>query len=257
MDQISDLLHKWMLESLHNRIIVNTKDGSVLVFIPAGTFTMGDGRDTDTTEHQVFISDYWISIYCVTRHQYAKFIQATNYQQIQHKALCNPILQVYKDHPVVCVDWNDANAYAQWAGCQLPTEAQWEKAARGPHELLYPWGNSWNSGYCHTRRNAVKQTTCQVHAYPHGVSGYGTYNQSGNVWEWCADWYDQDYYNLNLGVIKTDPPGPELGTQRVIRGGSWCYEDSGYFRTTYRYWHEPNYRRDSLGFRLVLPYPKP
>jgi formylglycine-generating enzyme required for sulfatase activity len=92
-----------------------------------------------------------------------------------------------------------------------------------------------------------------VYDYPNGVSGYGTYNQSGNVLEWCYDWYDQDYYNYCIqNKIIHDPRGPDIGTYRVARGGSRTYKDANCFRATYRYWHDPNFCRDTLGFRIVL-----
>lgn len=255
MEQTSKLLHQWLQESLLNRIIVNTKDESVLVFIPEGKFTMGDSQDDDNPKHEVFLSGYWIGMYCITNAQYAKFIQATGYYPLQHKALCNPSIDKTGKtvgnplHPITCIGWEDAKAYAKWANCQLPTEAQWEKAARGPQGLLYPWGNSWNYRHCQcNRHNRNNNKTCMVYDYPTGVSGYGTYNQSGNVWEWCADWYDSEYYrSSNSKQVVENPQGPDAGSYRVIRGGSSLYNEPGYFRTTYRYWHDPGYRRNSVG----------
>lgn len=251
MELIANLLNDWMQEALQNRIVINTKDSSVMVFVPAGAFTMGDDHCDDNPKHQVYLTGYWISIYCVTVNQYARFVRANGYKIAKHKALCEPQLGTRQDHPVVCVGWQDAKAYADWAGCQLPTEAQWERAARGPQGFLYPWGNTWEARRCHSKLNCGDQTTCKVYDYPIGCSGYGTYNQSGNVWEWCADWYEKNYYQRHGHDIVKDPTGPPAGTNRVVRGGSWCYDDPGYFRATYRYWHDPSYRRDSLGFRLV------
>ena len=133
MDQITTLLRTWMQEALLNRIVLNTIDNSLLIHIPAGPFTMGDGQDHDSPKHQVNLSGYWIGMYCVTKAQYAKFMQLTGYKLVKHKALCEPIFNPkLKDgeHPVVCISWQDAKAYAEWAKCTLPTEAQWEKAAR-------------------------------------------------------------------------------------------------------------------------------
>ena len=149
---------------------------------------------------------------------------------------------------MVCVSWGDAIAYAKWAGCALPTEAQWEKAARGPAGLIYPWGNDWDEGQCRNDANKGNETTSPVFGYPGGVSGYGTYNQSGNVWEWCADWYDGGYYGQSPG---RDPRGPEGGADRVNRGGGWWNGFPGLFRGAHRDWHDPGYRYVNLGFRLV------
>ena len=122
-------------------------------------------------------------------------------------------------HPVVNVSWNDASAYAKWAGCSLPTEAQWEKAARGPKGLDYPWGDDWDWGKCrhNTNRNSGRGQTCAVWEYPAGTSGCGTCNQSGNVWEWCRDWKG-DYPTVG---VERNPEGPSTGSGRVYRGGSW------------------------------------
>jgi formylglycine-generating enzyme required for sulfatase activity len=257
LGQMPKLLQRWMQEALHNRIVVNAKDGSVLVYVPEGEFEMGDGKDSDSPKHRVFLSAYWVGIYCVTNAQYLKFVQATGYRTPNQKILCTPVWEGRKlppdqaDHPVVCVGWDDAQAYAEWAGCRLPTEAQWEKAARGPQGLIYPWGNDWDSSRCRRHLNRGNEATCRVYDYPAGISGYGTYNQSGNVWEWCRDWYDKDYYGRAGKLPIRDPHGPDGGIYRVIRGGSWWYDDAGYFRATYRYWNDPGYRRDCLGFRLI------
>lgn len=253
MDQVANLLRSWMIESLQNRIIVNTKDGSVMVFIPAGTFEMGDGLDLDTPKHQVHLSGFWIGIYCITGAQFEKFLKTTSYPLTRHKGLCRPVFLGQREHPVVCVKWEEAQAYAQWANCSLPTEAQWEKAARGPKNFLYPWGNTWDARRCRCRIGRDKITNCRVYDYPNGVSGYGTYNQSGNVSEWCADWYDEDYYkHLGSNLVK-NPQGPNSGIYRAVRGGNRSYQDPQFFRSTYRYWHDPHFCRDSLGFRIVCP----
>lgn len=251
MNSITNLLRGWMLEALQNRIIVNTKDGSVMVFVEEGNFVMGDDLDHDTPQHQVHLSGFWIGIYCVTGAQFENFLRTTNYKLIRPKSLCKPVFLGQREHPVVCVKWEDAQAYAEWAGCALPTEAQWEKAARGPQGFLYPWGNTWDARRCRCRIGNDKITNCRAYDYPNGVSGYGTYNQSGNVLEWCADWYDPNYYKNCDSHLTTNPTGPNNGTYRVVRGGSRNYQESQFFRATYRYWHDPHFCRDSLGFRIV------
>lgn len=158
-----------------------------------------------------------------------------------------PCPEAKLDHPVVCVDWDDASAYATWAGCELPTEAQWEKAARGPSGTIYPWGNDWDQAKCRNNKNKGSEETAPVWAYPEGMSGYGTYQQSGNVWEWCRDWHG-DYKTTG---VQSNPTGPQRCSRRVFRGGSWYYDVASFFRGAYRDGDDPDDRRGLLGFRLV------
>ena len=226
-------------------LAVNQQDGSIMVYVPEGGFEMGDGQYSDCPKHKVQLSAYWIGVYCVTNAQYLKFVEATGHRppdDSRHKE------KQYAAHPVTYVSWDDAVAYAKWAGCQLPTEAQWEKAARGPSGLIYPWGKDWDQAKCRNDKNKGSETTAPVHAYPEGASGYGTYNQSGNVWEWCADWYGEGYYKQSP---QRDPAGPATGSGRVHRGGSWWYDDPARFRGAYRHWNAPGCRFVFLGFRLV------
>ncbi|WP_295582333.1 SUMF1/EgtB/PvdO family nonheme iron enzyme [uncultured Lamprocystis sp.] len=204
---------EWLDDGCPPPLAVNAKDSSIMVYVPAGEFEMGDGRDPDCPKHQVFVSAYWIGVYAVTNAQYLRFMQAT-----RHPAPNKEVHGEAAACPVTDISWDDATAYARWAGCALPTEAQWEKAARGPKGLIYPWGKDWGASRC--RHDPYKRCTwtCAVFGYPDGVSGYGTYNQSGNVWEWCADWYGNDYYGKSPA---RDPRGPEGGSGRVRRGGSW------------------------------------
>ena len=150
---------------------------------------------------------------------------------------------------MVEVSWDDAQSYAVWSGCCLPTEAQWEKAARGPGGLLYPWGDDWDESKCRNDRTKGSEQTSAVWDYPEGISGYGTYQQSGNVWEWCGDWYDESYYQT--AEAKTNPTGPTSGSGRVHRGGSWGYAGASDFRGARRGWSAPGYRGGGMGFRLV------
>ncbi len=236
---------------IEHPLAVNAQDGSVMVYVPEGELTMGDGQDKDCPKHKVQLSAYWIGVYCVTNAQYLRFVEAN-----KHRV---PNNQVHREagkaaHPVTDISWDDATAYAKWAGCALPTEAQWEKAARGPGGLIYPWGNDWEASRCRNNTNKGNETTCPVSGYPGGVSGYGTYNQSGNVWEWCSDWYDSDYYGKSPA---RDPRGPKGGSYRVNRGGSWWNDDPVRFRGAYRRRRVPGYRLVYLGFRLVRPASPP
>ncbi len=254
--RLADLRRSWALDEVRNRLAVNRKDGSVLVYVPEGEFEMGDGRESNCPPHRVFLSAYWIGVYCVTNAQYLKFVEATG-QRAPDQSDWSDVPPIWKGrrfpkekagHPVVCVSWDDAVTYAKWAGCQLPTEAQWEKAARGPRGLVYPWGNDWGGTKCRHEKNKGSETTCPVYGYPQGISGYGTYNQSGNVWEWCADWHDNGHYGKSPG---RDPGGPEGGSLRVYRGGCWWGAGPVDFRGAYRVGIVPGFRFVYLGFRLV------
>ena len=244
----------WREAGCPSPLAVNQRDGSIMVYVPEGEFEMGDGQEGNCPKHKVHLSAYWIGMYCVTNAQYLTFVDATGHRPPDKTDYGTPVWngrsfpKEKAAHPVVCVDWDDAQAYARWAGCQLPTEAQWEKAARGPSGLIYPWGNDWDQAKCRNDKNKGSEQTAPVHAYPQGASGYGTYNQSGNVWEWCADWYDSGYYKNSQ---QQDPAGPATGSGRVDRGGSWGYDDPANFRGALRSWGGPGYRYGYRGFRLV------
>ncbi len=218
------------------------RDGIVMVYIPAGEFTMGsnDGRDDEKPPHKVNLDGYWMGKTEVTVGQYKKFISEAG-----HRSLPDYVSKYSPgdNHPVIGVSWDDAAAYCKWLPkkgglkFKLPTEAQWEKAARGTDGRKYPWGNSPPSG---KKVNfADKQVwlkkkyswadkdiddgyayTAPVESYPQGASPYGMLNMAGNVWEWCNDWYGSDYYKKSS---YKNPMGPASGTNRVLRGGGWIH----------------------------------
>jgi formylglycine-generating enzyme required for sulfatase activity len=149
---------------------------------------------------------------------------------------------------VVLVSWNDADAYCQWAGKQLPTEAQWEKAARGPASDAvrnYAWGNEFDPARANTNESRLNDTTPVGSFSPQGDSPYGGADMTGNVWEWVADWYGGDYYSQSP---PRNPPGPATGSFKILRGGSWLF-DEVYARTAFRYNVNPDYTYDFTGFR--------
>jgi formylglycine-generating enzyme required for sulfatase activity len=247
------ILHDWIRQAAVNRLVVNDRDGSVLVYVPPGEFEMGDGQDRNCPKHRVWLDGYYIGIYAVTNAQYRRFVEATGHRAPDQAVFGTAVWQgksfpVEKaDHPVVCVSWEDAQAYGKWAGLRLPTEAQWERAARGPGNWKYPWGQEWEGDRCRHSGNRGNETTCLVYGYGRGVSGYGCYNMSGNVWEWCEDWYDDGYYTKGPA---RNPRGPEGGSRRVYRGGSW-HEGTYNCRASCRDGGGPGDRCDNRGFRLA------
>ena len=228
-------------------VITNAKDGSELILIPAGEFTMGspsgEGDDDEHPRHQVYLSAYYIGKYEVTNKQFARFVNETGYKAGGDWNICSNSSTA--DHPVDCVTWNDAAAYCKWAGLRLPTEAEWEKAARGTDGREYPWGNEWNTGRCNSTPSSSR--TKPVGSYPDGASPYGAMDMAGNVEEWCADWYG-GYSSLS----QSNPRGPWIGSVRVLRGGSWKNGYSSIFRCAGRGWRDPGYRYNDrdFGFRV-------
>jgi formylglycine-generating enzyme required for sulfatase activity len=240
------------------------KDGSVMVRVPAGTFTMGSSEyDDEKPVHDVYVDEFWIDKYEVTNRQYKRFCDATDRSYpLDPDFLGMPnYFENKPEYPVVNVSWEDAQAYCAWAGKRLPTEAEWEKAARGTDSRKYPWGNAAPSGsrcnyadkrtdYSWRDRNADDgyARTAPVGTFPAGASPYGCQDMAGNVWEWCSDWYDKDYYG---NTAKNNPGGPSSGSSRVIRGGSWiCHATN--LRCSDRFDSDPASRHYNLGFRCVV-----
>jgi len=225
-----------------------------MVLVPAGTFTMGNGND-DVNEqpvHSVNLSAYTIDKYEVTNASYAVCVDAGK---------CAPPLDTrsatrstyygdsqYKNYPVVNVTWEMAKKYCEWRGARLPSEAEWEKAARGAKTQTYPWGNSIDCSKANYKGCSGNDTS-EVGKYKDGQSPYGVFDMAGNVWEWTADWYQENYY-ATLGDNVLDPLGPAAGDSRVIRGGSY-FNTQKSVRTTIRNFSDPKINYPYLGFRCA------
>lgn len=222
---------------------INGKDGSVLVAIPSGDFIMG-GDDCGPSEkpiHKVYLAKYSIGKYEVTVGQYRKFCKATGKTMAKQ-----PTWNTRDDHPVVNVSWKDAKAYCDWAGLRLPTEAEWEKAARGTDGRKYPWGDDLSRGDCNSAGGSDGyEETAPVGSFTTSASPYGCLDMIGNVWEWCNDWYGE--YDSKQSK---DPKGPTSGERRIARGGS-AINDYFYCRTYFREADEPSFHDNYTGFRVA------
>jgi formylglycine-generating enzyme required for sulfatase activity len=245
------------------------RDGSEILLIPAGEFLMGS-TETDISnwlkthskedatwfeeekpQHKVILDNYYIAKNLVTVAQYQMFCQETGMQMPSV-----PKWGWHDNHPIVNVSWNEASAYAKWAGGSLPTEAQWEKAARGTDGRIFPWGNTWDSSKCSNGIGKQQGTIFPVGSYPTGASPYGVLDMAGNISQWCSDWYGEKYYKNSP---TKNPAGPATGDGRAMRGGganTWSGNYIGLFRTSFRGECLPDFRYYCYGFRCVYLLPE-
>jgi sulfatase modifying factor 1 len=228
--------------------VTTGKDGAEMVLVPAGAFWMGGDRhgDNEKPRHEVTLDAFYIDKYEVTNALYRTFMRATRGTTGRFWAWVYSTSNDAKQ-PVVSVSWDDADAYCRWAGKRLPTEAEWEKAARGTDGREYPWGNQWEAG----RANVSWLGLADVGSYPTGASPYGVHDMAGNVWEWVADRYAEDYYK---GSPRRNPQGPDAGTSRVLRGGSWMSRASS-ARVAGRSLSKPDVQDPTTGFRCARGVP--
>ena len=302
---------------------VNEKDGAEMALIPAGEFLMGTSEEElkallpvskedarawksawgnrnkfdplpdrkeafadELPQHKVYLDAYYMYKTEVTRAQYRKFCQETGRAMPPNPEWIptDPEAQAKHDtEPIVNVSWDDANAYAKWAGGTLPTEAQWEKAARGGDRRLYPWGDAWppTNGAGNLADQTLKESgwrglswSLTIDGYTDGcayvapvgkstANPYGLYDLAGNVGEWCADWYDAEYYKKSP---EKNPTGPETGTDHMIRGGGWGWYQPGKAPGQFRCADRNRIKSEGfrslkssneIGFRCVVPSPGP
>ena len=261
-----------------------------MALVPAGEFFMGSPAGTDNLpdeqpQRRVYLSSFFIDRHEITNEAYLSFVKSTGYRSPEN---ANPSATLWSNatpmsgierHPVVNVSWNDAVAYCHWVGKRLPTEAEWEKAARGTDARRYPWGNDWDIGKANSASYWAGRTvefnsgadweafwitgdgarlakdkgikgevlTMPVGSFPQNLSPYGLYDMAGNVAEWVQDWYDPNYYR---SAPLSNPAGPERGAIKSMRGGSWL-KPAVSLRTTDRDWGTMDSRPSGTGFRCA------
>jgi formylglycine-generating enzyme required for sulfatase activity len=239
----------------------------VMVYIPGGEFVMGneDRAYNEIPVHTVYLDSFWMYQTEVTNDKYASFLNDQGNQSVEGKTWLDVetkdahILRSggtwipvngYGDHPVSNVSWYGAKAYCSWAGRRLPTEAEWEKAARGGLVgKKYPWGDA--APVCTSgAKYGAQYAPCEDDSVPvksFAPNGYGLYDIAGNVWEWVLDWYGGSYYSETSA---NNPQGPLSGDFRIVRGGGWVNSDIT-LRVTYHYLYDPIGWDISIGFRCV------
>ncbi len=231
-------------------------DGAVMVFVASGWFVMGSTEDDpqayddEDPQHSVMLDGFWIDRTEVTNGQYKQCEAAgactAPYPTSSYSREAYYRHPRYANFPVINVTWDNAVAYCEWAGKRLPTEAEWEKAARGVDGRIYPWGDSPPDDTV-ANYGGNEGDTEEVGSYPEGASPYGVLEMAGNVWEWVADRYDVKYYQASPSH---NPTGPNAGPERVVRGGSWLYPGRR-IRAAYRNSRTPDFRDGTTGFRCA------
>lgn len=237
---------------------VSDVDGMMLVYVGEGKFKMG--RDDPLAPdqgpmHTIKLDSFWIDKTEVTNQLYEKCVETGTCEAPAKSGSWNRDSYFgdpqHADYPVIYVDWFRADAYCTWAGRRLPTEAEWEKAARGGDGRTFPWGEEID---CNKTNYSPEEGSCmgdtaESGSYPDGASPYGALDMGGNVWEWVADWYGDDYFSISP---RSNPTGPTSGDRRVFKGGSWD-DTSKYISPAYRSsWDPSDDRFNSLGFRCAL-----
>jgi formylglycine-generating enzyme required for sulfatase activity len=251
-----------------------------MIFISKGDFWMGSttkkGQLDEYPQHKVYLSDYYIDKYEVKNSDYCIFLNEKNTHRgsqgewwiviDDQNCLIELKEGLYKpktgsdNYPVISVTWEGASAYATWMGKRLPTEAEWEKGAKGTRGNLYPWGMEWFADMCNNQSMNIPGLLSEMinfyqgrgilpcGSFPGGASDYGIMDMAGNVREWCYDWYNEDYYKSSP---YKNPKGPKTGTYKTLRGGSWENYDPQDFRCADRFICDKD-RAYAIGFRCVM-----
>jgi formylglycine-generating enzyme required for sulfatase activity len=268
---------------------LSAKDGAWMVFVPEGRFWMGSdaGPEYEQPSHSVWVDAFWMDRTEVTNAQYAAFVRETGFTTDAESAGWSYVydpdsgkwirmngadwrhpggpatgVEALAEYPAAYMSWNDAQAYCRWAGRRLPTEAEWEKAARGTDGRTYPWGNrppdgallnfadrNINLDWADPQADDGYAFSSPVGSYPDGASPYGALDLAGNVWEWVQDWFDFHYYRERTDWI--NPTGPSARAGRVLRGGSWA-DSARVTRATYRLGYYPMDGYAYYGFRCAM-----
>lgn len=228
---------------------ITMKDGPQLILIAAGEFDMGD-EDMPYAKpiHKIKLKAFYMGKYEVTNAQYKKFCDATKKKYPENPSWDTEYFLGKPEYPVISVSWSDAAAYAKWAGGRLPTEAEWEYAARGGANTIYYWGNEFSND--HINSMGAEGRDQWEYASPVGSfspNQFGLYDMIGNVWEWVADWHKEDYFSKSP---VDNPKGPAKGTERIVKGDG--FKGGGRHGVAYRDWEAPSGKRDDRGFRIAV-----
>lgn len=245
------------LDEAERLAIMEVPGGMVLV--PEGPFLMGSDPHKDRAagpqelpQHEVHLDAFWIDRYEVSNVNYLLFVLGTGAEWPQFWRE-RPFSEKIALHPVINVSWYESEAYCRWSGKRLPTEAEWEKAARGENGPVFPWGDEpagWiksNIAHAGSKRGFKYPPLANIYRYEKGISPYGVYQMAGNVSEWVSDWFDPHYYQRGVNM---NPKGPETGEMKVFRGGSW-HEDPEVARSAGRNAGLPERKSYLTGFRCA------
>jgi formylglycine-generating enzyme required for sulfatase activity len=237
-------------------------DGMLQVHIPEAQFKVSEHGKGGKGSHQVKLSSFWIDLTEVTNEHYENCVASGFCLAPTSCAWGEPTYNdpAYSDHPVICVTWQMAQSYCIWTGGRLPTEAEWDYAARGPERTLYTWGDKFdpaNLNFCDANCDSVEPQYQEINdgyaltspagSYPGGASWCGALDMNGNVWEWVADWYAP-----YTSGIQENPQGPDSGVERIIRGGSW-HDKSDFLTADHRHPFDPQDNNHLIGFRCAFP----
>ncbi len=233
---------------------------NAMIQIGGGPFWMGsdEGSHAERPRHEVFLDDYCIDEALVTNRDFSRFVAATGYRtSVEQRCNNGRTWRTFStpersNHPVVCVSWHDAVAYAAWVGKKLPSEAEWEKAAKGGCECaVYPWGDQPPredlTNWMPTSQPGALLPTRPVKQY--APNPFGLFDMTGAVWQWCADWFDEDYYSLG---VSANPLGPPRGEYRARRGGAFNVREAFRLRCANRGAMVPDQSWPNLGFRCAV-----